>query len=265
MERRSWQFMVMLCVAWTIVMFLVLPMFVVVPVSVTDQRFLSFPQETISFRHYVNMVTNEFWRDSILRSFFVSIVSASLATVLGTLCAIACWRLANRTSEFVRLLMLLPIIVPGIVHALAFYRHWITLGLIDTYPGVILTHTIIGLPYVVITVSAALANLDMRLEQAARSLGASTSQTVRWVLVPCVMPGILAGGIFAFITSWDEIVVLLFITSRNIYLLPKAIWDGINENIDPTVAAVATTMILVTFLILFVQMSTRGLRGVKKS
>ncbi len=265
MERRSWQFMVMLGLAWTVVAFLVLPMFVVVPVSLTDQRFLSFPQEGISFQHYAGMVTNPFWRDSILRSFFVSIVSASIATVLGTLCAIACWRLANRTSEMVRLLMLLPIIVPGIVHALAFYRFWIELGLIDTYAGVILTHTIIGVPYVVITVSAALANLDMRLEQAARSLGANMSQTVRWVLVPCVMPGILAGAIFAFIISWDEIVILLFITSRNIYLLPKAIWDGINENIDPTVAAVATTMIVATFLILLLQMTTKGLRGVKKT
>ncbi|MEO1089380.1 MAG: ABC transporter permease [Pseudomonadota bacterium] len=265
MEQRSWHGFVMLALAWTVVLFLVLPLFVVVPVSFTDQRFLSFPQDELSLQHYWNLIADPFWRDSILRSLFVSLVSALFATVLGTLCAIGCWRLANRFGEWIRLLMLTPIIVPSVVHALAFYRAWIELGLIDTYAGVILTHTIIGLPYVVITVSAALANVDVRLEQAARSLGADMSQTVRWVLVPLVMPGILAGAIFAFIISWDEIVVLLFITSRNIYLLPKAIWDGINENVDPTVAAVATLLIAVTFLMLFAQMTWQGLRGGNRS
>ncbi|MBJ3774302.1 ABC transporter permease [Acuticoccus mangrovi] len=264
MERRSWHFYIMLGLAWTVVAFLVLPLLVVVPVSFTDQRFLSFPQETISFKHYANLVADPFWRNSILRSLFVSTVSATFSTILGTMCAIGCWRLANQYAEWVRLLMLTPIIVPSVVHALAFYRTWIDLGLIDTYAGVILSHTIIGLPYVVITVSASLANIDLRLEQAARSLGADMSKTVRWVLVPLVMPGILSGAIFAFIISWDEIVVLLFITSRNIYLLPKAIWDGINENVDPTVAAVASLLIGVTLVILLVQMSWRGLRGAKR-
>ncbi len=265
MERRSLHFYIMLGLAWTVVAFLVLPLLVVIPVSFTDQRYLSFPQESLSLKHYASIINDPFWRNSILQSLFVSTVSAICATVLGTMCAIGCWRLANRTSEWVRLLMLTPIIVPSVVHALAFYRTWISLGLIDTYLGVILTHTIIGLPYVVITVSAALANIDVRLEQAARSLGADMSKTVRWVLVPLVMPGILSGAVFAFIISWDEIVVLLFITSRNIYLLPKAIWDGINENVDPTVAAVATLLIAITFILLLIQVSWRGLRGAKKT
>ncbi|WGF87907.1 ABC transporter permease [Marinivivus vitaminiproducens] len=257
MERSSWQFNVVMMLAWTLVAFLVLPMFVVVPVSVTDQRYLSFPDEGISFQYYWKMVTDPFWRDAILASLRVSVLSALFATILGTLCAIGCWRLTSRFSEFVRLLMLTPIIVPGIVHALAFYRMWIQLGLIDTYTGVILTHTLIGMPYVMIAVSASLANLDIRLEQAARSLGASMSQTVRLVIIPCIMPGIISGAVFAFVISWDELVILLFITSRAIQLLPKSIWDGINDNIDPTVAAVATAMIAFTLLILLGQILVR--------
>jgi putative spermidine/putrescine transport system permease protein len=124
---------------------------------------------------------------------------------------------------------------------------WIDLDLLDSFPGVILAHTITSIPYVVITVSASLASLDVRLEQAARSLGASLAQTLRMVIVPNIMPGMLSGAVFAFVHAWDEIVVLLFITSRHVYLLSRAIWDGVNENVDPTIAAIATVMILLTF------------------
>jgi putative spermidine/putrescine transport system permease protein len=142
--------------------------------------------------------------------------------------------------------MLVPLIVPSIVYALGYYRMWIDLRLLDTFTGVILVHVVTGLPYVVITVSTSLANFDPRLEQAARNLGASMGQTLRMVIVPCIMPGILSGAIFAFVHSWDEIVVLLFITSRRLYLLPRAMWAGINENVDPTIAAVATVLMLAT-------------------
>jgi putative spermidine/putrescine transport system permease protein len=107
-------------------------------------------------------------------------------------------------------------------------------------------------------VSASLANFDLRLEQAARNLGASLGQTIFRVIVPCVLPGILSGALFAFVHAWDEIVVLLFITSRRVYLLPRAIWNGINDNVDPTIAAIATLMILVTLTGLLVE---RGLRA----
>jgi len=165
---------------------------------------------------------------------------------LGTLAAYGCWRLSSRLAGFVRALMLLPLIVPSIVHAVGFFRMWIDLDLLDSFTGVILAHTITSLPYVVITVSASLAGLDVRLEQAARSLGASLAQTLRLVVIPNIMPGVLSGAVFAFVHAWDEVVVLLFITSRHVYLLSRAIWDGVNENVDPTIAAIATLMILLT-------------------
>jgi len=146
------------------------------------------------------------------------------------------------------MLMLAPMIVPTIVHALGFYQGWVQFGLIDTYVGLILAHALKGMPYVVISVSAALANVDLKLEQAARNLGASMLQTLRLVIVPAAKPGVLAGAVFAFALSWDELVVNLFITSRNVYTLPRKIWDGIQDNINPAVAAVATLLIAITVL-----------------
>jgi putative spermidine/putrescine transport system permease protein len=236
----------MLAGAWMVLTFLVAPMTVVMPVSVTDRRYLSFPAAGISFQYYVNLFTDEVWLSAIGQSIVVAVASTVGCVVLGTLCAVGCWRVGSRSSEAVRAFMLVPLIVPSIVYALGFYRMWIDLRLLDTFTGVVLVHVVTGLPYVVITVSTSLANFDPRLEQAARNLGASVAQTLRMVIVPCIMPGILSGAIFAFVHSWDEIVVLLFITSRRLYLLPRAMWAGINENVDPTIAAVATVLMLAT-------------------
>ena len=121
-----------------------------------------------------------------------------------------------------------------------------TLDLVGTALGVVLAHAVTGLPYVVLTVSAALSNLDPRLEQAARGLGASLGQTLRYVIVPNIVPGVLSGAIFAFIHSWDELIVVIFIGGRALFTLPRRMWDGINDNLDPVIAVVATGMILFT-------------------
>jgi putative spermidine/putrescine transport system permease protein len=251
-RRSSLNFAIALCTAWTALVFLVLPMLVVVPVSLTPKRYLSFPTDHVSFEHYVDLIKDPSWLASIAHSLIVAGSSAAIAILTGTLAAIGCWKTASRWSEVARAIMLAPMIVPPIVHALGFYRVWSAFGLLDTFPGLIIAHAAKGMPYVLITVSAALANFDPRLEQAARNLGASMGQTIRWVIVPAVMPGVLAGGFFAFILSWDEIVVTLFITSRHVYTLPRRIWDGIQENIDPAVGAVATILTLITFFILAV-------------
>lgn len=246
-RRVGWRFGIVLAFAWMILFYLLLPLLVVVPVSFTDQRYLSLPHHALSLQHYAHIFTGNFWLPSMVQSLFVASASTILSVTLGTLAAYGCWRLASRLASFVRALMLLPLIVPSIVHAVGFFRMWIDLDLLDSFSGVILAHTITSIPYVVITVSASLANLDIRLEQAARSLGASLAQTLRMVVLPNIMPGVLSGAVFAFVHAWDEIVVLLFITSRHVYLLSRAIWDGVNENVDPTIAAIATLMILLTF------------------
>lgn len=252
---------VMLGLAWTVLAFLVLPMVIVVPVSFTDQYYLSLPKEGLSLRHYQAFFEKEIWLAATFDSLVIAVFSTVAALVLGTLCAIGCWRLASNASEAVRTFMLTPIIVPTIVQALAMYRFWIDLGIMDTYVGMILAHTLMALPYVVITVSASLANFDVRLEQAARNLGASTAQTIRWVIMPSIMPGMLSGALFAFTISFDEIVVALFITSRNVYTLPKRIWDGIQDHLDPTIASVATMLIAITLALLLIELWARQRRA----
>lgn len=254
MERRGdWFTAVALALAWTVLMFVLLPNFVAVPISLTPERFLSLPEDALSLRHYVNLFTNPQWLSAIGQSFVIALASMCLAVALGTLCAIGLWRIASRWSEAILGLTLMPIIVPPIVSALAFYRLWIDLGLLDSYLGMIVAHTILAVPYVVITVSASLANFDLKLEQAARSLGASMGQTLRHVILPGVAPGIYSGAVFAFITSWDELVVTLFITSRAIFTLPRRMWDGIREHVDPTIAAAATSLLLLTLIVIVMQ------------
>lgn len=236
--------------AWLAILFLTLPLVVVFPVSVTPRRYLSLPAGEWSLRHYKTLLEDQTWLHSIRDSLIVAVGSTLLAIALGTMTALACWRLSSRFSEFVRMTMLAPMIVPSIVHALGFYQVWVQFGLLDTYLGVIIAHAIKGTPYVLISVSAALANVDLKLEQAARSLGATAVQALWKVILPAARPGILAGCVFAFALSWDELVVNLFITSRNVYTLPRKIWDGIQDNINPAIAAVASILIVLTIAVM---------------
>lgn len=239
-------------VAWMTTCFLVLPILIVIPVSFTPKRYLSMPEGEWSLRHYDVLVSGG-WLSSIGDSLLVAICSALLALAMGTLFAVGHWRLNNGVTRNLRLLLLLPMIVPPIVHAVAFYQAWSILDLLDTYLGLILVHTMKALPFVVLSVTASLVNLDPRLEQASRSLGASSRQTLFYILLPQVRPGMLAGAIFAFITSWDEIIVAIFITSRAVYTLPKRIWDGLFDNVDPAIAALGTIMIIITAIGLLIK------------
>ncbi|THH34264.1 ABC transporter permease [Aliishimia ponticola] len=234
--------------AWLVIAFLVLPILVVLPISFTDTSYIGLPKEALSLQHYANYFTDPDWLGATWTSVWVGLVVATCASVLGTAFAIGCWFLSDRAAMVARWVLITPILVPPVVQSLGFYRFWVKLGLIDTHFGVILAHTLLALPYVSISVFAALSNLDRNLPRAARSLGASVMQTVWAVVVPAARPGIATGFIFAFIVSFDEIVGVLFITVRNVQTLPKMIWEGIQDNIDPTIAAVATLLIALTLI-----------------
>jgi len=238
--------------AWLFLAFLVLPALIAIPVSLTPKRYLSFPEDSVSLRHFEKFFTSPDWLSSFYQSAVIATSTALLATVLGTLCAIGLWRVTSKYSEAVRALLLLPLIIPQIISAMAFYRLWIPLGLLDNYAGLILAHTILATPMVLITVSASLANFDPSLEQASRNMGANGWTTMRRVILPSIKPGVLAGALFAFILSWDEIVVTLFISKFNVYTLPRRIWNGIRENTDPTVAAAAVVLIAITLVAFWV-------------
>ncbi|MBI1386094.1 MAG: ABC transporter permease subunit [Rhizobiales bacterium] len=238
--------------AWLILLFLVAPALVAIPVSLTPKAFLSMPQGEYSLRHFIHLFTSPAWLSSFWQSAVIATCATILATLVGTLAAIGLWRISSRASEVVRAFLLLPLIIPPIISAMAFYRLWIPLKLLDSYAGLILAHTILAAPMVLITVSASLANFDPRLEQASRNLGASMPTTLWRVILPSIRPGIYGGAIFAFILSWDEVVVALFISKFSVYTLPRRMWNGIRENTDPTVAAAAVVLIAATLVAYFI-------------
>lgn len=240
-------------IAWATAAFLILPILVVIPISFTPERYLSLPSGSLSLRHYASLVNDARWSKSILDSLMVALGATVLAGSLGTAFAVGAWRLGVPLARRLKLLMLAPIIVPPIVHAIAFYKAWAVIGLLDSYLGLVLIHTMKGLPFVVLTVAGSLANLDHKLEQAARSLGATAPQAMRWVVLPQIATGVASGAVFAFITSWDETVVALFVTSRRVTTLPRRIWEGLADNIDPAIAAMGTLMIVATVAVVAVK------------
>ena len=234
--------------AWVLLILLVAPALVAIPVSLTPKRFLSFPTDELSLQYYRKLFTSPEWLSSFGQSAVIGLSSTLLATTIGTLCAIGLWRVSSRAGEVMRAILLLPLVIPPIIAAMAFYRMFVPLGLIDSYIGLILAHTVLSAPLVLITVSASLAGFDPRLEQASRNLGASNWTTMRRVILPGIKPGVMAGAVFAFISSWDEIVVTLFLSKFSVYTLPRRMWNGIRENTDPTVAAAAVVLMVVTLV-----------------
>lgn len=238
-------------VALLVVAFLVLPLIAIVPMSFSDTRYLSMPQNGLSALHYHRLLGDPAWRDSLLHSVGVALPAASLAVLLGLSFCLGAWQRQGRAVLLLQVLMLGPLIVPGIIHAVAYHRTLSWLGLFDSFTGTILVHAIKGLPFAVLSISASLASVHPATLQLARSLGASPTQALVKTLLPQIRWGIGAGFVLALVTSWDEIVVTLFITSRNVNTLPKQIWQSLFLNLDPMVAALGTLVLLATLLVLF--------------
>ena len=242
-------------VAWLLLAFLFLPILVVIPVSLTDKSYLSLPDGAISFQHYASLLK---WRAGWLPSIFTSIgiatASSILVTIIASAFAIGAWVHAGRWPNLLRLILLSPLIVPPIIYAVGMVRLWSRFGLLDTWIGVTIVHVILSMPLAVLVIGASLANLDPRLVQAARSLGARPPTVFARVILPNILPGVGAGAVLAFITSWDEITVTLFITSRHVVTLPRKIWTSIADAVDPALAAIAAVMLIVTVIALLLRM-----------
>lgn len=251
-SSSSWTLRLIVGAAWCFVALLVVPILVAFPVSVTPNDYLSMPENDFSMRHYAQIFADEEWLGSIAQSFVIAVLSSSISLVLGTLSAIGLWKISSRASEAMRMFLLLPMIVPPIVSALVFYKLWADLRLLDAYVGLVVAHAILNVPYVVVTVSASLSTLGRKVELAARNLGANTWQTLWHVILPSIRTGIASGALFAFILSWDELVVTLFISGRAVITLPRRMWDGIRDNVNPSIAAVSSVFILLTCIVMVV-------------
>ena len=233
-----------------VLFYLVFPVFVVIPVSFSSAKYLQFPPPGLSLQWYENYFDRRDWVEATWLSVRVGLGTALLATVLGTAAALALVRGRFRGRDLINGFLVSPMIIPGIIVAIGIYFFYARLQLIGNAWALIVAHTTLALPFVVVNVAATLYGFDERLEYAAMNLGADRRQTFFRVTLPLIRPGVLTGALFAFITSFDELIVALFVSGTGAVTLPRKMWDGIRQEIDPTIAAVSSIFIVLSVLIL---------------
>ncbi len=236
--------------AGLIVAFLILPILVIMPLSFSADSILAYPIRGWSLRWYRVLIENPVWGTVLKNSLLIASAATVIATVTGTLAAFGLTRRSCPFPGVLNALLMLPMIVPVIITAVASYFFYSQLGLTNSFTGIILAHAILGTPFVVITVSATLMTFDGNQIRAAYSLGARPRFAFFSVVLPQIAPGVVSGALFAFVTSFDEVIVALFIAGSGQITLPRQMFSGIRDNIDPTIAAVATVMILASFVVL---------------
>ena len=262
-----------------IFLFLITPILIVLPLSFNVQPYFSFtpemlalkpegfslrwyedifrngmaaPDEPLSWAWISDSWNNSQWMRAIRNSFFIGICATLLSTALGTLAAIGLSRSEMPYRRLIMSILISPMIVPLIITAAGMFFFYSRIQLSQTYIGVIMAHAVLGTPFVIITVTATLVGFDKSLVRAANSLGAGPLMTFRRVQMPLIIPGVVSGGLFAFITSFDEVVAVLFLASPEQRTIPRQMWSGIREQISPTILAVATLLVILSIILLTV-------------
>ncbi|MGG1663711.1 ABC transporter permease [Brevibacillus sp. NRS-1366] len=242
-----------------ILFFIIAPILIVVPLSLSSANYIIFPPPGFSLKWYEKIFEDSVWVEAAIRSFQVGILTTALSVVLGTMAALAVTKLEFKGKKLVSALMILPMIVPAVVVGIALYRVFSTTHIIGSVFGLVLAHTLLALPIVFVTVSSSLKGVDKNYELAAMGLGSTPIGVFFKVILPIIKPGMLSGALFAFITSLDEVIVTIFVGGISNVTLPKAMWDGIRSETNPTISAVSTLLILGTCLLFILQgwLSTR--------
>ncbi len=270
-----------------IFVFLIMPILVVMPLSFNSQDFFTFTPEMLKFepegyslKHYRDFFTNNEWQRSFKNSLLIAPVATLVSVSLGTLAAIGLSQSHVPFKRAIMAILISPMIVPLIISATGmffFYSHVgnfleDTIGLDKNFVGyvkVILAHSVLGIPFVIITVTATLVGFDSSLTRAAASMGANPIKTFFKIQMPLILPGVISGGLFAFITSFDEVVVVMFVGSTNQKTLPWQMFTGLREQISPTILAVATILVAISIaLLITIEMLRRRsekLRGITPS
>jgi putative spermidine/putrescine transport system permease protein len=230
--------------------FLVLPTLAVIPLSFNPSAFLVFPEDGLSLRWYRELAASPDWARALRNSVAVAVATTLLATPLGTLAAIGLARMRSPAKPFIAGLFAAPMVVPVVVVAIAFYFLFAPLGLVNGFAGLVIAHTVLATPFVVIVVHASLQGFDFEMLRAASSLGAPPPTVLVRILAPLIGPGIAAGAVFAFMTSFDETVVALFIAGPAQRTIPLQMFEGVREQISPTITAAATLLVIASTLLL---------------
>ncbi len=254
--ERSWYYSFRIICA-SIFLFLIIPIMIIVPLSFNAEPYFTFSPgmlalepSAFSMRWYEDIINNEQWVHSIKNSFIIGIAATLLSTSIGTLAALGLSRSYLPFRGVIMAILISPMIVPLIITAAGMFFFYSQIGLAQTYPGIILAHAALGTPFVVITVTATLVGFDQSLVRAAASLGANPTRTFFKITVPLISPGVISGGLFAFITSFDEVVLVLFLGGFEQRTIPRQMWSGLREQISPTILAVATLLITISIILL---------------
>jgi putative spermidine/putrescine transport system permease protein len=235
-----------------VALYLILPTIVVIPLSFSSNAAFEFPPEELSFRWYQNFFTNKAWIGSLGNSVIVAVLAALIATVVGTAAAIGLNNLAGRFAAFLRTLLMVSMVTPAIVVAVAVYISFLRWHLTGTVLGYVLAHAALGVPFVLVSVSSALGGFDRKLLRASASLGATPWRSFLRVTLPLISRGIVTGAIFAFVTSFDEVVIALFLRSPKFQTLPVQMYNSVTFELDPTISAASSLVVVAVTVILLV-------------
>ena len=243
--RRSWLFLVVLAT----LLFLILPIFVVIPVSFSDSQYLTFPPPGYSLRWYSAFIESREWQASLRASLTAATLTMLVATPIGMMAAYAINAASPRWARLAYGAVLLPLIVPHILIAIAVFYVYIKLRVVNSMPSIVFAHALLAIPIVTITVLAGLKSFDMKQEMVARSLGASRLGAFFFVTLPQIAPSVVCAAVFAFATSLDEVIVSLFVAGGENTVLTRRMFVALRDAITPTVAAISTIIIVASLII----------------
>jgi putative spermidine/putrescine transport system permease protein len=254
--QKLWYYTFRLICA-VIFFFLIFPIMVIIPLSFNAQDFFTFTPEMLaldpagySLKHFRDFFTNADWQLAMRNSLAIAPMATLISVTLGTLAAIGLSQSHVPFKRAIMAILISPMIVPLIISAAGMYFFFSSIGLQGTYWGVVFAHAILGIPFVIITVTATLVGFDRSLTRAAASMGAGPVTTFFRIQMPLILPGVISGGLFAFVTSFDEVVVVLFVGSASQKTLPWQMFIGLREQISPTILAVATLMVVLSIALL---------------
>ena len=254
--QKIWHyFFIAICVL--IFFFLIFPIAVIIPLSFNAQDFFTFTPEMLSLnpdgyslKHYADFFSNSDWQNALKNSFRIAPVATLISVSFGTLAAVGLSQSHVPFRRTIMVILISPMIVPLIISAAGMYFFYSRIGLQGTYVGVVLAHAVLGIPFVIITVTATLVGFNHSLTRASANLGAGPFRTFFKIQLPLILPGVIAGGLFAFITSFDEVVVVIFVGSTAQKTLPWQMFTGLREQISPTILAVATLLVAISIILL---------------
>jgi putative spermidine/putrescine transport system permease protein len=253
MERPS---LIAVLLAAVVAIFLLLPLFAVVPVSFTPARFLSMPNGNWSIRHYMALIENPAWLQATWLSIRIAVLSSAISTALALAFSLGMWMFRPAFPGVYYGFVLMPMVAPPVVSAITIYFFLTSLSKVndlvgyDTVVGVAIAHAVMSAPFAVVLITVALSQVDRRIDLAARGFGASVGQRIFRVILPNIKFGVFTAAFMAFVLSWEEIGVTLFITSVNAVTLPRMMWMGLRDNIDPAIAAISVLLIVIVIAVI---------------